>query len=305
MYHVHFIRSAPWRHRVAAVVACAALATAEATTAAAAGGTSASSVRTIHLVGHETQSKSISQGGYGDEDVFSGILDNTAGTSQVGIFAGTLTLVSSAVSSATPPLYLATVDLQLQGGQITVQGFLDRGKSPFVHAVTGGTGIYRGARGEFSFTEPSQGVLDITVTLLRGSATALAARGASASGTSVHTIHLVGHETQNKFLSQGGYGDESISSGILDNAAGTSQVGNFAGTLTSVNSATPPLTISTLDLRLQGGQITVQGFVDTTKSPSVTAVTGGTGIYRGARGEFSFTEPLRSVLDITVTLLRN
>ena len=163
MNHVRFIRSARWRYMVAAVVACAALATAGATTAAAAGGISASSVHTIHLVGHETQSKSISQGGYGDEDVFSGILDNAAGTSQVGIFAGTLTLVSS----ATPPLYLATVDLQLQGGQITVQGFLDRGKSPFVHAVTGGTGIYRGARGEFSFTEPTRGVLDITLTLLR------------------------------------------------------------------------------------------------------------------------------------------
>ena len=138
-----------------------------------------------------------------------------------------------------------------------------------------------------------------------GAATAALAGSTSASGTSVHTIHLVGHETQNKFLSQGGYGDESISSGILDNAAGSTQVGNFAGTLTSVNSATPPLTISTLDLQLQGGQITVQGFVDTSKSPSVTAVTGGTGIYRGARGEFSFTEPARSVLDITVTLLRS
>src|SRR6516225_6495458 len=113
---------------------------------------------------------------------------------------------------------------------------------------------------------------------MAGATTALAARGASASGTSVHTIHLVGHETQNKFLSQGGYGDESISSGNLDKAAGTSQVGIFAGTLTSVSSATPPLTISTLDLQLQGGQITVQGFVDTSKSPSVTAVTGGTGI---------------------------
>jgi hypothetical protein len=295
-------RSARLRYLVAAVVVCAALATAMAVNAAAAGGSSASrtSVHTIHLVGHETQSKVISQGGYGDQEVFSGILDNAAGSSQVGNFAGTLITVSS----TTPPVYLATVDLQLQGGQITVQGFLDSSKSPIVHAVTGGTGIYRGARGEFSFTEPSRGVLDITVTLpTAGSATALAALRVSASGTSVHTIHLVGHETQNKFLSQGGYGDDSISAGILDNAAGNSQVGNFAGTLTSVASATPPLTISTLDLQLQGGQITVQGFVDTSKSPSVTAVTGGTGTYRGARGEFSFTEPTRGVLDITVTLM--
>ena len=113
-------------------------------------------------MGHETQSKVLSQGGFGDEVIFTGNLDNDAG-SQVGIFGGTLT----SVSSATPPLNMATVDLQLQGGQITVQGFFPPNQSPIVHAVTGGTGIYRGARGEFSFTEPARGVLDITVTLLR------------------------------------------------------------------------------------------------------------------------------------------
>ena len=138
-----------------------------------------------------------------------------------------------------------------------------------------------------------------------GAATAALAGSTSASGTSVHTIHLVGHETQNKFLSQGGYGDESISSGNLDKAAGNfSQVGIFAGTLTSLGSV-PPLMMATVDLQLQGGQITVQGFFDSSKSTIVTAVTGGTGIYRGARGEFSLTEVARSVLDITVTLLRS
>ena len=113
MDHVHFICSARWRNVVAAAVACAALATAGAATAAAAGGTSASgtSVHTIHLEGHETQHKLISQGGFGDEEIFSGNLDNAAGNfSQVGIFAGTLTSVSSA-----PPLQMANVDLQLQG----------------------------------------------------------------------------------------------------------------------------------------------------------------------------------------------
>jgi hypothetical protein len=165
MHQVRFIRSARWRYLVVAVVACAALATAGAAKAAVAGGTSASgiSVHTIHLVGHETQSKSINQGGFGDEEIFSGNLDKAAGNlSQVGIFAGTLTSVGTV-----PPLNMAAVDLQLQGGQITVQGFFDSSKSPIVHAVTGGTGIYRGVRGEFSFTEPSGGVLDITVTLLR------------------------------------------------------------------------------------------------------------------------------------------
>jgi hypothetical protein len=46
-----------------------------------------------------------------------------------------------------------------------VQGFLGT-QSPVVHAVTGETGAYTGARGEFSFTEPSPGVLDMTLTLL-------------------------------------------------------------------------------------------------------------------------------------------
>jgi hypothetical protein len=132
---------------------------------AIAGRTSASdtSVDTIRLVGHEMQNKLLNEGGFGDEVIFRGNLDNAAGTSQVGIFAGTLTSVSSDL----PPLNLATVDLQMQDGQITVQGFFDTKQSRFVHAVTGGTGAYRGVRGEFSFTEPSRGVLNITLTLLR------------------------------------------------------------------------------------------------------------------------------------------
>jgi len=58
------------------------------------------------------------------------------------------------------------VDLQLPGGQITVPGFLPGTQSPIVHAVTGGTGAYTGAEGEFSVTSPSGGVLDMTLTLL-------------------------------------------------------------------------------------------------------------------------------------------
>jgi len=58
------------------------------------------------------------------------------------------------------------VDLQLPGGQITVQGFFFGTQSPIVHAITGGTSNYTGAEGEFSVTSPSQGVLDMTLTLL-------------------------------------------------------------------------------------------------------------------------------------------
>ena len=123
--------------------------------------TGARTPQTIHLVAHEKQRKFLNQGGFGDEEIFRGILDDAAGTTRVGIFAGTLTSVS-----ANDSLNLGTVDLQLPGGQITVQGFADFTQSRIVHAITGGTGSYRGAQGEFSFTSPSPGVLDMTLTLL-------------------------------------------------------------------------------------------------------------------------------------------
>jgi hypothetical protein len=80
------------RYLAAAVIACAGLVTATAATAAAAGpgshpgpratagGTpaNAASVHTIHLVAHETQRKFFNNGGFGDEEIFRGILDNVA-----------------------------------------------------------------------------------------------------------------------------------------------------------------------------------------------------------------------------------
>jgi hypothetical protein len=117
--------------------------------------------QTIHLVAREKQRKFLSQGGFGDEEIFRGTLDNATGTTQVGIFAGTLTSISGNDS-----LNLATVDLQLPGGQITIQGFADFTQPRIVHAITGGTGRYTGADGEFSFTFPSPGVLDMTVTIV-------------------------------------------------------------------------------------------------------------------------------------------
>ena len=167
--------AAPLRYLAAAVVASAGLVTATAAAAAAAGSGShrvprapagrtaagAAAGQTIHLVGREKQRKLFNNGGFGDVEIFRGILDNAAGTTRVGIFAGTLTSVS-----ANDSVNLATVDLQLPGGQITVQGFLSGTQSPIVHAITGGTGAYTGAEGEFSFTEASPGVLNMTLTLL-------------------------------------------------------------------------------------------------------------------------------------------
>jgi hypothetical protein len=122
--------------------------------------TGATAGQTIRLVAHEKQRKLLSEGGFGDEEIFRGILDNATGTTQIGIFAGTLTSISPGDS-----LNLATVDLQLPGGQITIQGFADFTQPAIVHAITGGTGRYTGAEGEFSFTIPSPGVLDMTLTI--------------------------------------------------------------------------------------------------------------------------------------------
>jgi len=158
----------PWRRRLAAaglalaglVGAASAIATTAQASPTAHPAATAGAPQIIHLVAHETQHKFFNNGGFGDVEIFRGILDNAAGTTRVGIFAGTLTSVS-----ANDSLNLATVDLQLPGGQITVQGFLSGTQSPIVHAITGGTGSYTGAEGEFSFTEASPGVLDMTLTL--------------------------------------------------------------------------------------------------------------------------------------------
>ena len=162
-------RPAP-RHRrrlAAAGLALAGLLAALSATAAAAQASQAvhpaatgATTQTIHLVAHEKQRKLLNHGGFGDEEIFRGTLDNATGTTQIGIFAGTLTSIS-----ANDSLNLATVDLQLPGGQITIQGFADFTQPRLVHAITGGTGRYTGADGEFSFTSPSPGVLDMTLTI--------------------------------------------------------------------------------------------------------------------------------------------
>jgi len=68
--------------------------------------------------------------------------------------------------SSPPPWICGFPAARSPGGQIVVQGIFDASAARIVHAITGGTGIYRGARGQFSFTEPASGVLDMTLTLL-------------------------------------------------------------------------------------------------------------------------------------------
>jgi hypothetical protein len=78
-----------------------------------------------------------------------------------------------------------------------------------------------------------------------------------------------GPRKQRKFLSHGGFGDEEIFHGILNDATGTTKAGIFAGTLTSI-SGHDSLNLATVDLQLPGGQITIQGFADFTPPASST-----------------------------------
>jgi hypothetical protein len=102
-------------------------------------------------------------------------VNNASDTARVGSFGGTLTSLSMDDS-----VFAATVDLRLTGGQIVVQGVFDSSASRIVHAITGGTGIYRGARGQFSFTEPASGILDMTLTLLPRTSARLTSPGRAA-----------------------------------------------------------------------------------------------------------------------------
>ena len=121
----------------------------------------------IRLVGHETDVGQIDLGqagaSLGDEVVFHGALRDASDSRDVGHFEGILTAVTPDGES----LYEARVVLALPQGQIAVEGELDfSAEEPFVHAISGGTGAYRTARGEFSFRHTqTQSVIAITLAL--------------------------------------------------------------------------------------------------------------------------------------------
>ena len=94
--------------------------------------------------------------------IFSGpLLD--ASDHQVGHFEGVLTALDSDGSHNQ-----TQVTLDLPAGQVAVQGELNfAGPEPFVHAITGGTGHYAGARGTFSFRHTDRpGFIAITLDII-------------------------------------------------------------------------------------------------------------------------------------------
>jgi hypothetical protein len=122
---------------------------------------------TIRLIGHETANAQLDLGApgpsLGDQIVFSGALLRPGGHQEIGHFEGTLTAVTPDASSR----FLASMVLSLPEGHITVRGDLNFAtQTEFVHAITGGTGAYRDARGEFHFHDTAkQGVIEITLRL--------------------------------------------------------------------------------------------------------------------------------------------
>jgi hypothetical protein len=118
----------------------------------------------IPLIGHEAAHAHLDLGApgpsLGDETVFSGALLRAGGDAAIGHFEGTLTAVTPDGSRV-----LALVVLALPGGQVAVQGELNFAtQTEFVHAITGGTGAYRDAEGEFHFHDTATpGVIAITL----------------------------------------------------------------------------------------------------------------------------------------------
>jgi hypothetical protein len=121
----------------------------------------------IQLVGHESDVGLLDLGdpgdSIGDQVVFHGTLRDATDSHDVGHFEGILTAVTPDAAS----LFSAQVVLALPDGQVAVHGELDfSGAEPFVHAITGGTGAYRNARGEFSFRHTDvPRVIEITLRL--------------------------------------------------------------------------------------------------------------------------------------------
>jgi len=143
-----------WVAAVLAAVAGAGLATAV-TAGVAHSAPPAPHPPTLRLFERDTQQAGVDLGdrgqGPGDLFVFSGDLtDGTATGPKVGRAAGSCTTTSG--DAAKPGDLLCAITLTLRGGQIQTQAVYDSaalfGGSVVPLAITGGTGDYRGARGD-------------------------------------------------------------------------------------------------------------------------------------------------------------
>jgi hypothetical protein len=105
----------------------------------------------------------------GDQIAFSDDLTSKPGGKPAGIDGGACTLVRIADADAQTGTVQCLVTYSLKGGQITTQaqGTLTNGGflGTQVAAITGGTGLYRNARGEAKLEFVRPGELNITLKL--------------------------------------------------------------------------------------------------------------------------------------------
>jgi hypothetical protein len=98
----------------------------------------------------------------GDTDTYTGPVLNEAGTSRVGFAQG-----HCVITLPNRPLAQCTVSYFFDHGQIATQGpnYYNR---PFNHAITGGTGVFREAKGEMRAAPlPGEAGWNITLKVIR------------------------------------------------------------------------------------------------------------------------------------------
>jgi hypothetical protein len=139
---------------------------------------------------------------------------------------------------------------------------------------------------------------------------AVAAASASPNITEPRVLHLVSpsDQTQYTYIDLGDPGatpgDLLVFSGPALNQDKTKMVGRIDGhcVFTQVNPVTSlQLEDCVYAVSLKGGQITVQGTFDLTKTVNYFAIAGGTGTYENARGQ-DREEPDENETDTDITL---
>jgi hypothetical protein len=137
-----------------------------------------------------------------------------------------------------------------------------------------------------------------------GIAASTAAAAASRSSAGLQTIKfaVAFHDVQLDLGKQGPtIGDERIFADSLLDAKGK-KVGHDAGVCT-FTTLTPPEATCAITFFLSGGEIATQ-FLNAPPPRKVAAVVGGTGVYRGARGEAVIVEGPKQTGTITFRLTR-
>jgi hypothetical protein len=144
--------------------------------------------------------------------------------------------------------------------------------------------------------------LAAALTIVLPTAAAAARSSASVSASRTITFAVAFHDVQVDVGEKGpSVGDERVFADSLLDAKGA-KVGHDAGVCT-FTSLTPPEAACQITFFLSGGQIATQ-FLNAPPPRKVAAIVGGTGAYRGARGEAVIVEGPKQTGNVTFSLTR-